>query len=254
MAQRRMFSPRITSSGRFLAMPHESQSLYFHLCLSADDDGVVEAFPVMRLTGANQDNIQVLVAKDFVKILNNDLVSYIPDWLEHNQIRPDRKIDSIYRDLLLQVMPDVKLIRPKKRADTGKKKKQITGENYGRPLDSNSRPRLGKVRLGKININTTTNVVGASTDKRNPELQEIIDYSGELQFVLQGTAKMNRQCAHNCLKKYGLEKTKRLVSAAVQARGEQYAPTINDFCQLYKKAGDLVIFYKKQNQKGVLSV
>lgn len=51
MAERRMFSARITESTRFLKMPATSQNLYFHLGLNADDDGVVEAYPVMCKTG-----------------------------------------------------------------------------------------------------------------------------------------------------------------------------------------------------------
>jgi hypothetical protein len=119
MSQRRMFSKRITNSGKFLKMPQSSQSLYFHLGMEADDDGVVEAYHVMKLTNANEDDLRVLVAKEFIKILNDDMVSFIMDWNEHNLIRPDRKINSIYKDLLLQVYPEADIINPKPRADTG---------------------------------------------------------------------------------------------------------------------------------------
>ncbi|KLD61706.1 hypothetical protein WP50_00105 [Lactiplantibacillus plantarum] len=64
MAQRRMFSNRITDSAKFLKMPLSSQALYFHLGLHADDDGVVEAFSVMRQTGAVEDDLRILVAKN----------------------------------------------------------------------------------------------------------------------------------------------------------------------------------------------
>src|SRR3990167_5504202 len=124
MAQRRMFSQRITNSARFLKMPIDAQCLYFHLCLRADDDGVVEAFPTMRLLGSNEDNLKVLATKNFVKVLNEDLVTYVLDWNEHNLIRADRKVNSIYKNLLLQIVPEIELIEPKPRADTGK----ITGQ------------------------------------------------------------------------------------------------------------------------------
>jgi hypothetical protein len=38
MAQRRMISKSIINSAKFLKMPSETQALYFHLCLHADDD------------------------------------------------------------------------------------------------------------------------------------------------------------------------------------------------------------------------
>jgi len=117
MANRRMFSKKITESARFLKMPSETQALYFHLGMSADDDGVVEAFTIMRLLGATEDSLKILVAKDFVRVLNDDLVTHIIDWNEHNLIRADRKIDSIYKDLLLEVVPEIELLEPKSRKD-----------------------------------------------------------------------------------------------------------------------------------------
>ena len=148
MASRRMFSLAIINSARFLKMPIDSQVLYFHLGLRADDDGIVEAYPIMKMLGNTEDNLKVLVAKKFVKILNDDLVSFITDWREHNLIRADRKIDSIYKDLLLQIMPEVKLIEPKQRADI----KQITRQqrtDNGRPVDGIGEERLGEDSLGK---------------------------------------------------------------------------------------------------------
>ena len=103
MAERRMLSIKITSSARFLRMSHASQALYMHLVMNADDDGVVEAFSIMRLAAANEENLQELADRKFIRILNEDLVAHILDWDENNKIRSDRKRDSIYKDLLEQV-------------------------------------------------------------------------------------------------------------------------------------------------------
>lgn len=170
MAQRRMFSRRIVESGRFLRMPPSSQMLYFHLGIEADDDGVVEAFNVIRACGASEDDLRVLSAKGFVVVLNDDLVTYILDWRENNRIRPDRKINSIYQNLLLEKLPHADLIAPKPRADTGKK----TGESRGRPLDDqwteNGPHRLVKVRLGEVRL-------GKSITNNNNDYIEI-DFKG----------------------------------------------------------------------------
>lgn len=120
MATKRMFNLNIVNSARFLKMPIDAQNLYFHLNLRADDDGVVEAFTVMRQIGSNEDNLRVLHAKEFIKILNEDLVSYIMDWREHNSLRADRKQDSIYKDLLIQMLPDIQLLESKPRSDLKK--------------------------------------------------------------------------------------------------------------------------------------
>ena len=121
MANRRMFSKKICRSAKFLKMPSESHKLYLHLVLDADDDGVVEAYSVMQAVSVEEQYFNILVEKGYIKVLNDDLVSYIMDWREHNVIRADRKVDSIYKDLLLEAIPGIKLVEPKKRA-SGKKK------------------------------------------------------------------------------------------------------------------------------------
>ena len=131
MANRRMFSIRVVNSARFLKMPISTQALYFHLGLHADDDGIVEAYNVINSVGCTEDDLKVLVSKGFVQVLNEDLVSYITDWNENNHIRPDRKIDSIYQDLLVSINPDVKLIEKRQRADC--KPKLI---DAGQPMDN----------------------------------------------------------------------------------------------------------------------
>lgn len=98
-------------------MPSSTQNLYFHLGLHADDDGVVEAFSVLRIVNATEDDLRILVAKRFVIILNEDLITYICDWTENNRIRSDRKVDSLYQDLLLQIVPDAPIQKRKQRAD-----------------------------------------------------------------------------------------------------------------------------------------
>lgn len=73
MAERRMFSKSIVSSARFLRMPQSSRLLYYDLGMAADDDGIVEAFTVIRTTGAAEDDLRVLAAKGFITVLNDDL-------------------------------------------------------------------------------------------------------------------------------------------------------------------------------------
>lgn len=116
-----MFSQRIVESARFLKMPPSTQCLYFHLGIHADDDGVVEGYNVMKQTGSTEDDLKILAAKGLITVLNADLVTYINDWKENNRIRSDRKVDSIYRDLLVRMLPDIEIQQAKARADTGKK-------------------------------------------------------------------------------------------------------------------------------------
>ena len=174
MASRRMFSKRITTSAKFLRMPISCQALYFHLGLFADDDGVVEAFPVLKMTGCTEDDLRVLVAKEFVVILNEDLVAFITDWTENNNIRQDRKVDSIYKDLVIQMIPDVKLLERKKKPD-----KCLTVDGQ---MTDNCQPNdgLGKDRLGKDSIGKDSIGEVSKEEKRKrfapPTIEEVSDY------------------------------------------------------------------------------
>lgn len=147
MAERRMFSKRVTSSAKFLMMPSSSQLLYFHLGMNADDDGVVEAYTVMLQCKASEGDLAMLLDRGFAELLDpSNRIIYITDWPENNRIRADRKVNSIYLHLLLEFHPELQVKKAKPRADTGKRK-------HGRPTDNQWTPqdRLGKGSLGKGN-------------------------------------------------------------------------------------------------------
>lgn len=172
-----MFSQRIVESARFLKMPPSTQALYFHLGIHADDDGVVEGYNVMRQTGSTEDDLKILAAKGLITVLNADLVTYINDWKENNRIRSDRKVDSIYRDLLVKMLPDIEIQQAKARADTGKKTGVKAIENNGRPVDnqwtSNGPHRLGKDRLGKDSINNIVDSFESPTQIYESEFEQL---------------------------------------------------------------------------------
>lgn len=182
MAERRMFSKRIVRSAKFLKMPVSSRELYWQLGIEADDDGIVESFNVMRMTGATEDDLRVLVSKGFVQVLNEDLVAYITDWNENNKIRADRKVDSIYKDLLIQINPDVKLLEAKPRADT----KKLTGSmdnqwtSNGQPMDGIGKVSKGKYSKGKDSI---VKDIYFSDEKVNEIFLEFIEVRKKLKAV-----------------------------------------------------------------------
>lgn len=96
MGQRRMFSPSIVESDAFLDMPASSQALYFHLGMYADDDGFVNPKKIMRLMGAADDDIKVLISKRFVLPFECGVV-VIKHWLIHNLIRTDLYKETQYK-------------------------------------------------------------------------------------------------------------------------------------------------------------
>jgi len=153
MAERRMLSKKIFQSRPFLMMPFEAQALYTHLVLSSDDDGVVEAFPIVRMIGANEDSLGLLVIKKFILPLNDDMVYFVTDFEEQNKIRADRVQPSRYRDLLLE---KTNLVIDGKRVTS--KKKYIDGQVTDKCLTSDGQVTdkcphsIGKDSIGKDSI------------------------------------------------------------------------------------------------------
>lgn len=177
----RMFSDRITESTKFLKMPAASQNLYFHLGMNADDDGVVEAFNVMGLTRSRDEDMKVLIDAGYVKILNEDSVAWLTDWREHNYIRPDRKKDSIYKDLLIRVVPDVELVEPKPRSDLK------GGRSTDGPWTDNGPPKISKDKLSKGKVREDKSreeeqAKPARTRFVKPSLDELKAYNEEKQL------------------------------------------------------------------------
>lgn len=133
MAERRMFAKSVIDSDNFLDMPGTSQLLYFHLGMRADDDGFVGSpRTIMRLIGANSDDLKILMAKRFI-IQFEDGILLISHWKVNNFIRSDRYKRSVYSE---------------------KKELLTCGENgvyaLGVPpvYQRDTQVRLGEVRLG----------------------------------------------------------------------------------------------------------
>lgn len=151
MSNRRMISKTVVESGRFLKMPLSSQCLYFHLVLNADDDGIVEAYTVINMCGAKPDDLRILVENEFVYVLNEEMVTYIEDWREMNTLRADRKTDSRYKSLLLQVRPDVVILEKKQRSDIKNKLPAARGPSM-------DRPRTAQDNLNQSNLNQNKSI------------------------------------------------------------------------------------------------
>lgn len=98
MAQKRMFTMKIVDSDAFLEMPLSTQCLYFHLNMRADDDGFIgNTKRIMKITGASEDDLRLLIAKRFV-LTFEDGVIVIKHWRMHNTLSRDRYAETSYTD------------------------------------------------------------------------------------------------------------------------------------------------------------
>lgn len=98
MAEKRMFTGRITNSDFFKDMPISAQALYFHLGMNADDEGFLNnARSVMRSISASDDDMDILIEKNFIILFESGVV-VIKHWKMHNTIQPSRLKETQYTE------------------------------------------------------------------------------------------------------------------------------------------------------------
>lgn len=110
MAKRkRMLTDEVLCSTKFLNMHKETQLLYVFLMLHCDDDGIVDPFPVMRMTSiTNLATLEELICKEFLYEVDlNDNIYYIVHFHAQNKIPPSKKTDSMYLPKLIAKHPEL---------------------------------------------------------------------------------------------------------------------------------------------------
>lgn len=217
MATRRMFSKTIVvDSDDFLDMPVSARLLYYDLGMRADDDGFVSPKMTMKITGASDDDLKVLLAKKYV-IGFESKVLVIRDWKVNNFIRPDRYTPTIYKEYLNRL----------KLAENNQY--QLTsGIPDGIPKVYPDQVRIGKDRIGKGKKNSAVGGFG------NADINFLMDKL-KTKFnlsKLDGTEKMNRRYAYLAIKKFGSkEKVSELIDIA--AVDKFWSGQITSFRYLY---------------------
>ena len=88
-----MFAKTIIDSDAFLEMPPTTQNLYFHLAMRADDDGFINRpKSIMRMCGARDDDMSILIAKKFIIPFDTGVV--VIKHLENTQLYSKRPIQT----------------------------------------------------------------------------------------------------------------------------------------------------------------
>ena len=228
MAQRRMFSPQIVESEEFLTMPTTSQALYFHLGMNADDDGFIQPKITMRTTGANDDDLKVLLSKRFLLAFDGGVV-VIKHWLIHNLIQKDR-----YHPTRFIEQKNSLLIKENKAYTeiNGSVNKMLT------------EVRLGKDRLGKVILQAEP------ADNINPLIKEF----EELNPTIKYNNTTQRKACTELIAKFGYEKTIATLNYYKSIRSQKFSPVITTPYQLQQKMGELLTFYNKEQSKSKITI
>lgn len=162
MAERRMFAKTIIDSDAFLEMPISTRLLYYDLSMRADDDGFVNSpKKIMRMIGASQNDIDVLILKKFILPFENGIV-VIKHWRIHNYIRKDTYNETPYKEekSMLEL-------------DENKSYRFIDQKCIAVVDEPSTQVRLGKDSIDKVNIDK---------EKKKfipPTLEEVKKYAKE---------------------------------------------------------------------------
>lgn len=158
-----MFAKTIVLSDDFLDMPLGARALYMTMGMLADDDGFINnAKSIIRITGATNDDLKILIAKRFV-IPFEDGVVVIKHWRINNYLRSDRYQETKYID-------------NKNLLDIDQNGAYTEKDGAGIPpgIPSMGKPRLGKDSIGKDSIGKDNIKTFAPTyNESEPALYEL---------------------------------------------------------------------------------
>ena len=156
MAERRMFTKKVTDSDDFTAMPPTAQCLYFHLCMSADDDGFSNQIRRALFSAhAGTDDFNTLVSKRFVIPFDNGVI-VIRHWKMHNIVRSDRYHETEYltekATLLLEESGTYEKDTPQLTTNGIPDGNQVATKCIPLVYKMETEVRLGKDRIGKDSV------------------------------------------------------------------------------------------------------
>lgn len=106
MAERRMFTKKVTDDDNFMSLSSSAQALYLHLSMSADDDGFCNQVSIsMFKAHASVQDLQALLEKRYIYQFENGVI-VIKHWRMANALRKDRYTPTAFKEELAKL--DVK--------------------------------------------------------------------------------------------------------------------------------------------------
>lgn len=158
-----MFSTDVVNSDTFLDMPPSTQALYFHLGMHCDDDGFVYPKKVMRMAGSGEDDLKILLAKNFLISFESGVIVQ-RHWKVNNYIRSDRYRATTNREEIAQLRED----------KSGVYRQLSLMDTTGIPSGSISKEVSKKVEVSKDtgNANTDSEIPIERQNQRLAEVRE----------------------------------------------------------------------------------
>ena len=177
-----MLNKTVVESDTFFEMPADSQALYMHLVLNADDEGFVgNPETIRRMTGFSKDSLKLLIAKGFLISFQSGVV-VVTHWEMQNKIQPSRKTKTIFTDEkgLLLVDEQGKYLIFNNSSEPCQQDADKMSEECQRVADKTSEQvSIGKDSIDKYSIDKSSIELGKYRDSiEKVEDRESIDNRG----------------------------------------------------------------------------
>lgn len=197
MASARLIPKKIYHSKSFLKLPVTAQNLYTFLLLNSDNDGIVEAYAVMSMIKAADDDLRVLEERGFVFVLDEEWVSYIRGFQDFNKLDARNFQVSKHRELLVTIHPEIqdKLVIPTRR-------ERKNDESHGNTGDDMESPGEGKTNEKK------------GTSSIDDDIAFIIDFYNDLKIYKERKSEKLKTKIKKSLTQITLQEAKNIIEYA----------------------------------------
>lgn len=170
MAERRMFTKKVTDDDNFVNLSASAQALYLHLTMGADDDGFCNQISAsMFKAHASVQDLEALLEKRYLLQFENGVI-VIKHWRMANALRKDRYTQTAFKE---------ELSRLKIKDNGAYTYSDEAGLPSGCQLVAERLPqnRIDKNRVGKDRLEESV------CEKRKrfsaPTVEEVADYCNE---------------------------------------------------------------------------
>lgn len=228
-----VINSKVVDTDSFLEMPPTSRLLYYDLLLRSDNDGFITPLKVIRLTGASQDDLKILVAKGFAYAWDDGVIVLL-HYREHNHVKHYSPSD--YWPRLRQLKGKYALGAREDGATLAPGRSQ-DGANVAPQV------KLSKDKINKVNTYDTTSVVSMAKNGVFISWEETI-------APVTTTIETQRKSSVTLLNRYGLENCQKMVRVVAHAHSNQFARKevkVQSLTALLGNWDKLVIYAKTQS-------
>lgn len=247
-----MFDKAIIDTDRFMDLSMSAKALYFLLGMEADDEGFVSYKKVMRIHGGNQDDIKILIVKDFLIHFDSGVV-VITDWNKNNFLDSRRiKLTEYEKEKALLTKKDNKYIM----LSTG-----LATAKQSLSQSSIEQNRIEQNRIEQNNIAKSSDIANDSIEinveiEKNKQIAKILDAFKDINPMINFGNKTQRKACNDLIEKFGFEKTMTAIAYYKTIQAEIYSPVITTPLMLKNKMAELRVFYNKSQspKKGAMTI